>query len=88
MKQNSGMNNPGFIKNHQASGWKKLVQIAEYTFAHLSIPVNQQFGLVALAQWELGNQVIGQGIIIPFNVNKPWIYFIFHQPIPLFFLQR
>ena len=59
----------GIVEHHQSAGWQMVGQIKEGVLAHLTVIVDQQLGMIALGQGELGNALVGQGVVIIRNVN-------------------
>ena len=51
------------VENHQFSLFQIIGKRSEFVLAHFSMPVHQQFRLVAYGQGEFGDAFIGQGIV-------------------------
>ncbi len=54
----------GVVEHHQLSAADILRQRREDVFAYRTVAEEQQLGMVALRQRELGNPLVGQGVVV------------------------
>ena len=65
----TGLDDFRIIEDHQGIFRKILRKIEEHVLPYLTVTVDEQLGVVALRFRELGNTLVGQGIVIVADVN-------------------
>ena len=63
-EMNPCLNDARVVEHHQRSFWQMVGQIVEHVLAHVSMLVEQQFAMVALWEWELGDAFVGQWVVV------------------------
>lgn len=63
-EEKAGMDNLSVVEDQQGVGWEKVGNMVETTFGDSAATVDKKFGVVATFERELGDAVVGQGIVV------------------------
>ena len=61
------------VEHHQGTFGQIVGQVVEDILAYLTLSIDEQFGVVALGDGELGDTLIGERIIIVADADMSWI---------------
>ena len=64
-----GLYHPGVVEDQQTVGRQHVGQVVEVVLLDLALAVDQQLGVVAPGEGELGNAFVGQGIVEILDAN-------------------
>ena len=73
----TGLDYLGVVEHHKGSLRQMIWNIIENIFRHLTMLIKKQLAVVALRKRELGNTLVGQRIIVVFNMYMFCFHFLF-----------